>query len=385
MGSGSRQQVVSPKVTYLDGLRGVAAFVVLLAHFKELFLPGTAVDDTPLMFLVASNLAVLVFFVHSGFVLSWKYLSIGDIRVLVSMGIRRPLRLGIPIAVAVVFAWTLMRADLMTNSRVASLTGSRGSLLQLYDFEPTLYSATVDALGGVLFFTNYRYNGAFWTMPIELLCSYAVFFVLPFVLRTATPTLVLLLFVGVLATINSYPWLTCFMAGIFLVRLQQEGIFREEGVLYHFIQSNRLVTPAIWVVVVSLALWPGWIAAHLSVPGFLGPPRSLEIVSAVLLVVLLLTSRRFQTTLDSPVARQMGRMSFAVYLLHLPVLCSASSGIYLGARAAQCPPWLNLALTFLATVVIVYSLSFFMAKYVDRFAIDAGKRALDRRLYGAPS
>src|SRR3989442_1430277 len=286
MGSSTRQQVRIPKVTYLDGLRGVASFVVLLAHFKELFLPGAAVDGTPLMFLVASKLAVLVFFVHSGFVLAWKYLSTGDIRILVSMGIRRPLRLGIPIAVAVVFAWALMRADLMMNSRVASLTGAGGSFLQLYDFEPTLYSATVDALGGVLFLTNYRYNGAFWTMPIELLCSYAVFFVLPFVLRTATPPLVLLLFVGALATINSYPWLTCFMAGILLVRLQQEGIFREEGVLCHMIQSNRLVTPAIWAVVVSLPVWPGWCVAHLSVPGFRGPSHSLEIVSAVLPVCL---------------------------------------------------------------------------------------------------
>jgi peptidoglycan/LPS O-acetylase OafA/YrhL len=225
------QQSVSSKVTYLDGLRGVAAFVVLLAHFKELFLPQTAIDGTPVMFVLASKLAVIVFFVHSGFVLAWKYVRTGDVRVLVSMGLRRPLRLGIPIAAAVVFSWALMRAGLMANAQVAPLTGSGGAFSQLYGFEPTFSSAAVDALGGVLFLSNYRYNGAFWTMPIELLCSYVVFVVLPFAARTATSTLVLLVLAGFLATINSYPWFTCFMAGILLARFHQEQAFREDGVV----------------------------------------------------------------------------------------------------------------------------------------------------------
>lgn len=149
--------------------------------------------------------------------------------------------------------------------------------------------------------------------------------------------------------------------------------------------SHRLAPAVLWGVVVSFALWPRWIAAHVSLPDVFGPRDSLEIVSAVLIVVLLFTSERFQAILDSRVAGQMGRMSFAVYLLHMRVLCSVFSGIYLRARAAWVPLWLNVGMTFLIALLVVYSLSFLMAKYIDRFAIDLGKRALARRLYGAAS
>jgi len=97
--SSSHQQSTVPKlpskVTYLDGLRGVAALVVVMAHFKELALPGGRfkgsvpfgglIENGPLMLLTAAHLAVLVFFVHSGFVLSWKFLKVGDGRILISM------------------------------------------------------------------------------------------------------------------------------------------------------------------------------------------------------------------------------------------------------------------------------------------------------------
>ena len=79
---------MTEKISYLDGLRGVAAINVMLMHFFIVLLPAMIYSDrmpshlgnlekiftsTPLGLIGAGNFSVCIFFVLSGYVLTQKY------------------------------------------------------------------------------------------------------------------------------------------------------------------------------------------------------------------------------------------------------------------------------------------------------------------------
>src|SRR6187551_3267809 len=98
------------RVAYLDGLRGVAAFLVVVAHLVCGFFPGfyfvaaeghewqKAFATTPLFVLVSGVFQVLIFFVLSGFVLSAAV--DGRKRSLLALTPTRFLRLAVPAGIS---------------------------------------------------------------------------------------------------------------------------------------------------------------------------------------------------------------------------------------------------------------------------------------------
>jgi peptidoglycan/LPS O-acetylase OafA/YrhL len=173
----------------LDGLRGLAALVVMIWHFSVGFLPflvgativgrhtpiDRLVSDTPLFLPFAGTFAVYIFFVLSGFVLSLSFFHKRDSSVLVSSAARRYFRLMIPAASSVILAYLLMR--LIGNDAHLAASKTTGSywLSAFWDFKPHLLTAIYQGVYGV-FFTNFNsYNTNLWTMQNELFGSFMVF------------------------------------------------------------------------------------------------------------------------------------------------------------------------------------------------------------------
>jgi len=218
-----------------------------------------------------------------------------------------------------------MRLGLMHNAELAKEVGADPAFLTMYQFYPSLGSAVEDSLGGWFFYPSVRYNGSLWTMPIELACSYAVFLVLPFVIRVRTAQLVLIMLVAVMAVLPIYPWLVCFLVGILFVRLSQEGQFKPDGPLRRQLEQMQWLTVILWALAITLATWPGFVSSHLSLPSNLNLSELMQIISGSIIVLLLFVLPKFQRILDWRPVQLMGRLSFAVYLIHLPVMCSLSS------------------------------------------------------------
>lgn len=117
--------MTGPKITYLDGLRGAAALVVVIAHFLQVFLPSMfearpqvshfAFDQwiprTPLNLLFNGNFAVCLFFVLSGFVLSLRFFRYRRRSVVAASLLRRHFRLAIPAVCSLLLAYAVMKLD----------------------------------------------------------------------------------------------------------------------------------------------------------------------------------------------------------------------------------------------------------------------------------
>lgn len=194
------QRKIHP-TSYLDGLRGVAALLVLHSHFlTNWFYPLrsgylNSVSDTYIMQLpilrlfYAGRASVAVFFVISGFVLSYKPLLLlrqgGEkakvLEVLGSSVFRRGVRLWVPIVLGTLISALLANKDLYTP------VPGRGELLppvlptlreqlwhwygDLWGFSFPWKSGGVDGNGAA----GFAYNGHLWTIPIEFYGSIVVF------------------------------------------------------------------------------------------------------------------------------------------------------------------------------------------------------------------
>jgi peptidoglycan/LPS O-acetylase OafA/YrhL len=108
---------INDRATYLDGIRGWAAFAVLVYHASWNMFGGVlpALQATWLGLLNDGQMAVSIFFVLSGFVLSIGYFRKGGLDPILKLAVQRYPRLTIPIAMAALIAYILMSSGLLYN------------------------------------------------------------------------------------------------------------------------------------------------------------------------------------------------------------------------------------------------------------------------------
>lgn len=186
------KSVSRPKFAELEGLRGAAAFVVLLSHLRLTFFIEesnalrTHLGDVPgrvFEALLDGNFAVWLFWTMSAFVLSLRFHETPDPekskKILISAATRRYPRLAIPVLASVVLAWALLRCGLMTNTLLAEEFGSKyhGWLGSFYLFEANFITALKTATWQSFFsyHSSSTYNAVLWTMEIELIGSLFLF------------------------------------------------------------------------------------------------------------------------------------------------------------------------------------------------------------------
>lgn len=167
----------------LDGLRGVAAIIVVLSHAALFFYPAlhgigaasnleSAVFSSPIPILYAGNFSVCVFFVLSGYVLSIKYSLTGDDTLVRGMFVKRYFRLMPAVLLVSLINCVLMKLGLMHNQIATSSDWAHS----FFNMPPSLIDATHEGM-----WTNFvsgaslpSYNPPAWTMRVEFFGSLLV-------------------------------------------------------------------------------------------------------------------------------------------------------------------------------------------------------------------
>jgi peptidoglycan/LPS O-acetylase OafA/YrhL len=319
-------------LTSLDGLRGVASVVVVLHHLYLVATPvitsqsGSAVgslywwlSETPLKLITAGTEGVLVFFVLSGLVValpaierasfSWAgFFSSRVVRlyfpVWAALAIGSALIWLLPRNPAVVTQGTWVETSNATSTSIASLL-SQASLTRVgYGVDNVLWSLRWELVFSLLlpvFVLIAKRLGRFWLPALGIAFALTI--------------------VGALARIDALLYLPVFFIGTVLAsRLSSIRAVAERW---------RTGTHGRWMgcAFVSaglLLLLGGWLTREIAPSGstantLLG---QLSVVGATALVVAAIGVRGLARFLDSRLCQWLGRVSFSLYLIHVPIIAT---------------------------------------------------------------
>ncbi len=304
-------------IAYLDSIRGLAALAVINEHFviayglpcKDQFCQSI-LDFSPLHFWWDGGAAVSMFFVLSGFVLALKYFRLTqhpDIKNLQLMPyvIGRLFRIWLPYVVLVVmsvflYRYTLqspvLKTLLMTSDWVNTLW--RGHPLS---FMNMIQEAFLLKLPPVVVLLPQS-----WTLSIELVLS----LLLPIGLLLAEQCLAWLIFFSFIAVffLGVTPFLWHFLLGLIIARHSKQIV---DYLSQRILQRNG-------VMLLGLAL----MTSGNIIPNIVGE-SVLWITTGLgagLIIMVVLSSKNIQSVLSNVVLRQMGKVSYSAYLLHMAVL-----------------------------------------------------------------
>ncbi|KAF7714442.1 Uncharacterized protein PECH_002200 [Penicillium ucsense] len=385
MGAAAAPPAKLHAIAALDGLRGWACLLVFNFHFLFTYTWKVAVGwgfagsnfgihQLPFLhMLISGHIMVAIFFVISGYVLSYKPLktirkqSYADaFSVLASSTFRRALRLYIPSIVGLIcvfiavrlglynYSWGVIREGhtiLGTNEQHPPVFVS--AVKQFWDFYYTI-THLMNPFDWGLFYNNY--NPHLWTIPVEFRCSIVLFITI-----LATSRLVsairMLLVAGLIWFCMRYGrWdVVLFLCGMIMAELDLiHGTWdnlpgltanRPDRMLHFRLLPGSKVFASVsrqkfWIGVFILGLYlgsspnlgfkwtPGYMWLWKITPStYPEPNRFPQTIGATLIVFSINRSPEIQKLFTNRLSQYLGRISYAFYIVHGPILHSLGYSI----------------------------------------------------------
>lgn len=336
------QQAPRPeRLHFLDGIRGWGALVVALYHlYIEIFpISGTAQAAMKRFFIFNGTLAVVLFFVVSGYSLSAGFLRTGNFAQLKRIAAGRYFRLTIPILLSCLAVFACSKLDLLPKPYRTPATEHISDLLKF---------ATVDV------YFAFDYSRApippLWTMSIELFGSAIVLGLL--IVAGTHRIRIAVYFLATVLSFFKYPLYSAFLAGVTMAELQTR--LDSESVKHQLSRAAAIGIPPLLVAA-------GWLPGH--------PDLRIWALVGSALAFCLICNSGTRSFLASPVSRFLGEISFPLYLLHALVIRVVGTPLLSRATGK-----LEIALADAAVVVVALSVAC-LFRSIDRAGILAARFA----------
>ncbi|MCK1404962.1 acyltransferase [Bradyrhizobium sp. 76] len=311
----------------LDGLRGIAAFSVVIFHFLSAYCPALIpregfsscwIADTPIAILWNGHFAVAIFFVLSGYVLalSCRRKTVSFIQLVA----KRVLRLAIPATISLVFAWSLLVVFSPSLAELRFISDARWLEYTTIDppsFIPAIVLGAVDVFRG----GHSDLNNVLWTMKIELIGSIMIYLIYCFVptrfrIRALVCPLMLAAF---------KPAYIAFPLGALICEARASKFEPKAG--------TATVEIGFAIGLLLGGLYPGvgervFSAAIIDRAGFGAPNGVISVCAAALVVTAVAFSHHLKRLFSSRIPVWLGDISFPLYLVHVPIICTIGAAVY---------------------------------------------------------
>lgn len=371
------------KLNSAESIRGLACLAVVFSHLSLSFFPylhhfdmnqttDSAVQyfihHSPLAFWYSGTAAVFLFFVLSGFVLSYAILRQPEQAKtkIKTMLIKRYPRLAIPALASCLVVWAVFQLFQIDSTHV------NGWFQQYVTQNITLKHAIYEGAIGSFFFAESDVNWVLWTMNIELMGS-LVLFTLLYLYKSQKA----LFFIGSIL----FPCLAWYVKG--------EGFFL--GIISFVIgiycylygkQLHFLSAMLMFLLGVYLAGAHNSSQSYQWIYAWIGE-RTYDycnFFSGVLIVYSILMSKQLSTMFDQKLLIWLGKLSFSIYLLHLIVLYVIGLPVFNYLLSVGLGYTVSAMIA--STVFIGFTLLFaeFYSRWVDQFAIKVSNKIASKVL-----
>jgi peptidoglycan/LPS O-acetylase OafA/YrhL len=392
----------SEKLVELEAVRGIAAIVVLVHHFLLGFMPqfhglffpheAMALFGTPFFAFVNGSAAVVLFFVLSGFVLTYRSFADRSVSGLAIGALKRWPRLALPVVTVNLLSALLLAGGLYVNQSTAALSGSRW-LAWFFGPSPYAWPHPVAAAYEGLFATflglGSFFNSSLWTMYFELFGSFLAFALALAVLLLHRRLVLPALLSAAAVSLFLSPYFFCFVVGVALARLFTSpawqtwvGWFGRDD-KWRRLRLGAWAAAAVFLFGYQNAFVTGEgpvgvyrFLAPISAAAPLATSVALQTIAAVMVLAAVLALPGLRRSLGGRAGALLGGLSFPIYLLHLPVLCSVGAATYsflLPRQGSATALVLTLLVTLLVTLLAAVPLMRLDRRWVGILRAGQGK------------
>jgi peptidoglycan/LPS O-acetylase OafA/YrhL len=363
----------------LEGLRGLAAIVVVIFHAILMFYPGIFYGSeaysppvvqnmrfednlygNPVMGLFTGSFSVAIFFVLSGFVLSVGFLKKRDTEIIRRLAIKRYARLMLPALVSILFCYIVIKVGFGAARGETSIITHSNWLAGLWLQIPSLLDAITQGVYGVFADGTSTYNPVLWTIKYEFIGSFIVFGI------------------ALLFSASKYRWIVYLFLSLVFISTWYLGFVIGMALADAYVNYNkRLRSIPAWVlgigllVGVGLGAFPptnldGTVYKWILLPGMTQVQNiSFYLTLAATLVILgVLLLPRMNSFFSQSKIAFLGKYTFALYLVHMPILFSLGTTVFIGVYTGNnfhAAALVAATVAFLAIVPIAY----LFERYVD--------------------
>jgi peptidoglycan/LPS O-acetylase OafA/YrhL len=365
------------KQIHLEALRGLASAIVVVAHYAAAFYPSSIFGSkcqsheqwekmfatTPLGLVFAGHFAVCLFFVLSGYVLSLPYFGQAsrDTNHLLAAFFKRPFRLGGLVLASILISILLSYFSFYFNISVSKESYSIPWFQDLWTENLINAKQILVDLTTRIFANGSKYNPPLWTLQLELDGSLLTFIFLMLFRRSNLRVLVY-----IYAIIYFHGSLYHgFIFGIILADFTQNY----SNALKIF---SRGVIP--WILLtlgLLFSSYPNYVdqsdltnTFYGVLPHLRGLGGGYSMFGAVIVFTAVLINPRLQKMLSGKGFVFLGRISYAMYVIHFLLLGSFSSWLFINLHFRLS---YNLSFAIAATLSfgILIFVSYVLTKYID--------------------
>ena len=363
------------RLTYLDGLRGVAACVVVIFHYFNIFYPVLTLRDvhavhlsdnieiilgsTPISILFNGDFAVCIFFVLSGYALSFNYFRKNDRAGLISHAFKRYFRLAPLVVFSVLVSYICIHA-LPSQPMFQNQTA--------YSLSRALYEGFI----GSLLYGKATFNPVLWAMKYIFYGSYLV---IGFCAMFGSNGYGRLYgYITALFVFWTTPYYLAFIIGLLLSDLTNS----KTNVVGKY--NNRIINIILFLLAIYFGSYPtnsallgpdgGSISIRTtmySLLNYFNKDLSFwHVVGATLFILVTIRSTVLKSFLSLRSVQFLGKISFPDYVVHLFVFYFFSHYlINLLILKYSISYNIGAGVTFLVSIPLIIIISYLAEKYID--------------------
>lgn len=351
------------KLDYLEGIRGIAALIVVIWHYVLNFYPPLAntgemsfknflnytyyeqllmfAAETPFCLFFNGQASVRLFFVLSAFVLTYKFFKTKNYEYLSAGAIKRYFRLLGPVVFSLFITLIFIKLSLVGNIFIAT--------------EFSIIDFFKESFFGVFYKSGSPQNPPLWTMSYEFFGSMLVFAIAALFAKYQKRYIIYLLLVLLFHK-------THYLAFVFGMMLSD--YFTSELYLKY---KHKISSPKTLAFLLIIALF------MYSVSGV-----RQQIWGAAIFIFSILHSEYLQRLFSNSKFLFLGKISFSMYVMHAVILSSFSYYLNKFLVLNLCiNNFLSMLLTLIVSLFIIIPVAYLVEKYIDQNSIKLSKKVYE--------